>query len=193
MMDIDIEKLVRAAAEGLDLSKFKGDVVGVKIVENEIGNVEEGGIGIKNEYYSSDNRGQAPATQAQREPVACLTFTSKYDGKKLLTVYNRLKDDYVTCTEETWLYLWGVFVHPVKRVTIDKPEKPAVWSAKRGKKSALMEMVRALVANDCGEILKKTAKWFVFSDGTMPDPEFLKSYELNGKSKTEFLQLVTVH
>ena len=192
MMDIDIEKLVRAAAEGLDLSKFKGDVVGVKIVENEIGNVEEGGIGIKNEYYSS-NMEEFPADRIGGHTDNGLTFTSKYDGKKLLTVYHRLKDDYVTCTEETWLYLWGVFVHPVKKVTIDRPEKPAVWSAMRGKKSALMEMVRALVANDCGEILKKTAKWFVFSDGTIPDPEFLKSYELNGKSKTEFLQLVTVH
>lgn len=46
-MDIDIEKIVKAATEGLDLSKFKGDVVGVKIVENEIGNVEDGGIGIQ--------------------------------------------------------------------------------------------------------------------------------------------------
>ena len=46
-MDIDIKELIKAAAEGFDLSNFKGDVVGVKIVENEIGNVEEGGIGIQ--------------------------------------------------------------------------------------------------------------------------------------------------
>ena len=120
-------------------------------------------------------------------------FSSQYDGKKLLTVYNRLKDEYVTCTEDTWLYLWGEFVHPLKKVVVERPEKPAVWSAMRGKKSALMEMVRVLVAKDCGEILKKTAKWFVFSDGTIPDPDILKSYELKGKSKKEFLQLVTVH
>lgn len=50
MMDIDIEKIVKAATEGLDLSKFKGDVVGVKIVEHEIGNVEPGGIGIQVNY-----------------------------------------------------------------------------------------------------------------------------------------------
>lgn len=122
-----------------------------------------------------------------------LPFTSRYDGKKLLTVYNRLKDDYVTCSEDTWLYLWGVFVHPVKKKTIDRPEKPAEWSAMRGKKSALMEMVRVLAAKDCGEILKKTANWFVFSDGTIPDPRLLKTYKLKGKSKTEFQQLVTVH
>lgn len=46
-MDIDIKELVKAAAEGFDLSKFKGDVVGVKIVENQFGNIESGGIGIQ--------------------------------------------------------------------------------------------------------------------------------------------------
>lgn len=46
-MDIDIKELIKAAAEGLDLKDFKGDVVGVKVVENEIGNVEAGGIGIQ--------------------------------------------------------------------------------------------------------------------------------------------------
>lgn len=49
-MDIDIEKLVKTATESLDLSKFKGDVVGVKIVENEFGNIEPGGIGIQINY-----------------------------------------------------------------------------------------------------------------------------------------------
>lgn len=46
-MDIDIKELVKVATENLDLSKFKGDVVGVKIVENEFGNIEPGGIGIQ--------------------------------------------------------------------------------------------------------------------------------------------------
>lgn len=49
-MDIDIEKLAKAAASGFDLSNFKGDVVGVKIVENEFGTIEEGGIGVQNIY-----------------------------------------------------------------------------------------------------------------------------------------------
>lgn len=49
-MDIDIEKLAHAVASGLDLSQFKGDVVGVKIVENEFGNIEPGGIGVQNVY-----------------------------------------------------------------------------------------------------------------------------------------------
>jgi hypothetical protein len=46
-MDIDIKELVKAAAEGFNLKDFKGDIVGVKIVENEFGNIEDGGIGIQ--------------------------------------------------------------------------------------------------------------------------------------------------
>lgn len=46
-MDIDIKELIKAASEGIDLSRFKGDVVGVKVVENEFGNIEPGGIGIQ--------------------------------------------------------------------------------------------------------------------------------------------------
>ena len=52
-MDIDIEKLIKAAAGGLDLSNFKGDVVGFKYVENEIGTVAEGATGVQKIYYSA--------------------------------------------------------------------------------------------------------------------------------------------
>ena len=53
-MDIDIRELIKAATEGLNLKDFKGDVVGVKLVENEFGNIEPGGIGIQ------INNGPAP-------------------------------------------------------------------------------------------------------------------------------------
>ena len=53
-MDIDIKELIKAAAEGLDLKDFKGDMVGVKVVENEIGNVETGGIGVQINHYGDD-------------------------------------------------------------------------------------------------------------------------------------------
>lgn len=46
-MDIDIKELVKAAAEGFNLKDFKGDIVGVKVVENEFGNIESGGIGVQ--------------------------------------------------------------------------------------------------------------------------------------------------
>ena len=53
-MDIDIKELIKAAAEGFDLSNFKGDVVGMKVVENEIGNVEKGGIGVQKVYNGTE-------------------------------------------------------------------------------------------------------------------------------------------
>ena len=53
-MDIDIKELIKAATEGLNLKDFKGDVVGVKLVENEFCNIEPGGIGIQ------INNGPAP-------------------------------------------------------------------------------------------------------------------------------------
>ncbi len=164
------------------------DLYSVLLLIERLETVMDADIAPQAKCPSGDNEGK-PSRQIEQ---SILPFTSRYDGKKLLTAYNRLKDNYVTCTEETWLYLWGVHVHPVKRTTIDRPKEPAEWSAMRGKKSALMEMVRALVANDCGEILKKTANWFVFSDGTVPDPELLKSYGLKGESKKKFLQLVIV-
>ena len=53
-MDIDIKELIKAAAEGFDLSNFRGDVVGVKVVENEICNVEKGGIGVQKVYNGTE-------------------------------------------------------------------------------------------------------------------------------------------
>lgn len=56
-MDLDVEKLqklqeiAKAAMSGLSLEGFKGDVVGFKYVENEFGNIEEGGIGVQNIHY----------------------------------------------------------------------------------------------------------------------------------------------
>lgn len=63
-MDIDIKELAKAVAEGLDLKNFKGDVVGLKIVENEFGNIEPGGIGIQHNYYGSQH---APLTKSEQD------------------------------------------------------------------------------------------------------------------------------
>ena len=67
-MDIDIRELIKAAAEGFDLSNFKGDVVGVKVVENEISNVEEGGIGIQNVFANSKPKTAKREKKAERKP-----------------------------------------------------------------------------------------------------------------------------
>lgn len=52
-MDIDIKELIKTATENLNLKDFKGDVVAVKVVENEFGTIEDGGIGVQNIYYGS--------------------------------------------------------------------------------------------------------------------------------------------
>ena len=65
-MDIDIKELAKAAAEGFDLSNFKGDVVGVKVVENEIGNVEAGGIGVQKVYGGMESREESPERDEER-------------------------------------------------------------------------------------------------------------------------------
>lgn len=46
-MNIDIEKLAKILAENINLKDHPGDIVGIKMVEHEIGNIERGGIGIQ--------------------------------------------------------------------------------------------------------------------------------------------------
>lgn len=69
-MDIDIKELIKATAEGFDLSNFKGDVVGVKVVENEIGHVEEGGIGVQKIYNGTDMQNTDDGQQASSQQPA---------------------------------------------------------------------------------------------------------------------------
>ena len=66
-MDIDIEKIVESAASNLDLSQFKGDVVAFKYVENEIGCVEAGGIGVQ--VINSDKK-STPASSVKPKAKA---------------------------------------------------------------------------------------------------------------------------
>lgn len=60
-MDIDIEKLAKTVAESLNLKDFKGDVVALKVVETEIGNIAPGGIGVQKVYRTYD-----PNTEGKR-------------------------------------------------------------------------------------------------------------------------------
>lgn len=82
-MDLDIEKLVNAACAGFDLKDFKGDIVGVKVVENEFGTIESGGIGIQNVYQCDTINGgeelfpcseilpTGTASQTQKTCISC--------------------------------------------------------------------------------------------------------------------------
>lgn len=81
-MDIEnIKKLAKTVAESLNLKDFKGDLVGVKVVENEFGNIEPGGIGIQNNIVKD-----VPLTVSDKNIKATLEalLKEKDDQDKLL-------------------------------------------------------------------------------------------------------------
>lgn len=91
-MDIDIKELVKAAAEGFNLKDFNGDVVGVKIVENQFGNIEPGGIGIQ-------------VNNGKDEPIA----KSDKDIKAVIEDLLKAKDDkdgFIFRNKKQW---WAVY------------------------------------------------------------------------------------
>ena len=91
-MDIDIKELVKAAAEGFNLKDFNGDVVGVKIVENQFGNIEPGGIGIQ-------------VNNGKDEPIA----KSDKDIKAVIEALLKAKDDkdgFIFRNKKQW---WAVY------------------------------------------------------------------------------------
>ena len=85
-MDIDIKEIIKTVTESLDLSKFNGDVVGVKIVENEIGKVEEGGIGVCKIYESTDKSNIRHKIEDNR--LLDLDF---FDSEKFRTIKGQVK------------------------------------------------------------------------------------------------------
>lgn len=102
-MDIDIKELIKAATEGLNLKNFKGDVVGVKIVENEFGNIEPGGIGVQINNSPapisapSPKKGSGKKDADEKPPKPRETITFKRKGSvtepHLLLLYMALTKD----------------------------------------------------------------------------------------------------
>lgn len=81
-MDIEnIKELAKTVTESLDLSKFKGDIVALKVVENEFGNIEAGGIGVQNNFVKD-----VPLTVSDKDIKATLEalLKQKDDHDKLL-------------------------------------------------------------------------------------------------------------
>ena len=91
-MDIDIKELVKAAAEGFNLKDFKGDVVGVKIVENQFGNIESGGIGIQ-----VNNGKDEPITKSDKDIKAVIEALLKAKDDK---------DGFIFRNKKQW---WAVY------------------------------------------------------------------------------------
>ena len=81
-MDIDnIKELAKTVAESLNLKDFNGDIVALKVVENEFGNIEAGGIGIQNNIVKD-----VPLTVSEKDIKATLEalLKEKDDNGKML-------------------------------------------------------------------------------------------------------------
>lgn len=96
-MDIDIKELAKAAAEGFNLKDFKGDVVGVKIVENQFGNIEPGGIGIQ-------------INNAKCEPISKSDKEIKEAIEKLQDTKNG-QGDFLMHDSDQWYAVFRVLSH----------------------------------------------------------------------------------
>lgn len=97
-MEMDIEKLISAAAAGLDLSKFKGNLVLVQNTENEIHNVENGGIGVQ-KNYGVEAVAKTPLDEDERTVAAELTPIFYGDGEeaaKFVSSIRGMKDKQIT-------------------------------------------------------------------------------------------------
>ena len=89
-MDIDIEKLAHAVASGLDLSQFKGDVVGVKIVENEFGNIEAGGIGVQNAYNKEGSHAEQAKEACPKTELCHFIHPAIVDEEEQLRIHKEI-------------------------------------------------------------------------------------------------------
>lgn len=81
-MDIEnIKELAKTVAESLNLKDFNGDIVALKVVENEFGNIEAGGIGVQNNIVKD-----IPLTVSDKDIKATLEtlLKEKDDEGKLL-------------------------------------------------------------------------------------------------------------
>ncbi len=188
-----IEEQKYVTDDDLDPSPLPKWITGKSGSEESVSNVDNIEVPVTPSKEVKSNN-TPDKTEENDLPVISETLTSKYNGQKILKVYKNLTDkEYLFCTEDAWLYVWGVKVHPTKKTEIKAPTELPRWSAMQGKKTAIGDMIRTLMATDCGKPWKKTAKLFLFSDGSQPVESNLKSCGLQGPSKTEFLKLVIVH
>ena len=66
-MDIDsIKELAKTVAESLNLKDYQGDIVALKVVENEFGNIEAGGIGVQINHGVQEKDAE-PADEEQQD------------------------------------------------------------------------------------------------------------------------------
>lgn len=84
----ELNELAKTIAANIELSKFKGEVTLFKQVENEIGNVEPGGIGIQNNHYhgtqpndqtiqTTEEPTEEPTEETELIPVGEINYGTK--------------------------------------------------------------------------------------------------------------------
>lgn len=117
-MDVDVKELIKTAAENLNLKDFKGDIVGVKYVESEIGNIEKGGIGVQNVYYGADGKREMVTKDSPQEDDTIIAAAP--------TIFNgRLFDTNAKLTmlrDEIGARIKGASLNDSSRHTADRPQ-----------------------------------------------------------------------
>ena len=96
-MDIDIKELIKTATENLNLKDFKGDVVAVKVVENEFGTIESGGIGVQNVYHGGEAETMPSTDNADLTDMDYIEFChfihpSVTDDKEKIQIHKEIEN-----------------------------------------------------------------------------------------------------
>ena len=104
-MELDAEKLVKAFAEKLDLSNFKGDIVAFKHVENEINSVEKGGIGV---YYANGKKKPFDDAETQEDEPPAEEWEKLSVDEKVKRAIQKLQEEklFKNKYDYTWIMLF---------------------------------------------------------------------------------------
>ncbi len=106
-MEIDIKELAKTVAESLNLKDFKGDIVGVKVVENEFGNIEPGGIGIQINHNKDDQEEEEEEDPCGSDDLISklkpLFFNNENEVKLFLKEIKGMKQNDITDLVNKWV------------------------------------------------------------------------------------------
>ena len=120
-MDIEkIKELAKTVTESLDLSKFKGDIVGVKVVENEFGNIEAGGIGVQNNIVKD-----VPLTVSDKDIKSSLTFC--HYPKQMTSFKTKITDMEIDYGGNSNVITYASLTDAPKEVPLMATSSPSSW------------------------------------------------------------------
>jgi len=184
-MDVDINELVKRFSEGLNLKDFKGDIVGVKVVENEFGTIEPGGIAVQNNYYGTSQVGSNDTPVDDDAVLESLIFNGRiFDtNAKLLRLRDeigarimgaRLSDESRFAAErpqidpkvqKEWYYIWkplnesGLFARSAKVGVTMFIEQMMKWYPEVFPEHASDDERKAFVKRMVASISAEKSRW----------------------------------